>query len=356
MTADTSKSSRRTTNTVCACLAYGACSMSMVLGNKALATYRVDLHLLPVLLQCLMAVIMVTVLGSFDLPGVRPEGLKLRTALMWLPVNIFFCAMLFTSFMALKFINVPLFQMFKTLNMVLVTLGEFILWGRHVSVSCCGALGLMVTAATVAGLSAENIAIRSGWGMFWMMANIVCTASYILSMRFATNNIKLSRFGMVKYNNTLGVLLLLPVVLGKGEINTLLDSEALTSWRYAILNIFVGIVGFGINLTALWCIEITSATTYSITGNLSKIPAAVFAWGIFGSSISHKGGLCIAINLAGGMMYAMARTKKPEPKAEAKALEKGHELESGTPLTASDSDIEADLADTDTISHSSSTK
>ncbi|CAM9545399.1 unnamed protein product [Discosporangium mesarthrocarpum] len=306
---------------VMSCLAYGGCSMSMVLGNKALATYGVDLQLLPVLLQCFVAVLMCTVLGVLDFPGIRLEEMKLRTALAWLPVNVLFCCMLFTSFMALKWINVPLFQVFKTLSMVCITVGELILWGRQVSLHCWGALGLMVAGAAGATVaSADEIAIRSGWGLFWMLSNVACTASYVLYMRFATSNIKLSRFGMVKYNNTLGVLLLAPVVLWKGELQTLIESGVLQSWRYGALNIFVGVVGFGINVAALWCIETTSATTYSITGNLSKIPAALMAWVLFGRQISQQGGICIGVSMTGGLLYAISKAKKP-PQEDNKDME-----------------------------------
>lgn len=44
----------------------------------------------------------------------------------------------------------------------------------------------------------------SAWGYFWMSANCVATASYVLTMKFATRTMKLPKFGMVFYNNLLG--------------------------------------------------------------------------------------------------------------------------------------------------------
>lgn len=43
------------------------------------------------------------------------------------------------------------------------------------------------------------------WGYFWMSANCVATAAYVLTMKFATRTMKLPKFGMVFYNNLLGV-------------------------------------------------------------------------------------------------------------------------------------------------------
>lgn len=42
------------------------------------------------------------------------------------------------------------------------------------------------------------------WGYFWMSANCFATASYVLTMKFATRTMKLPKFGMVFYNNLLG--------------------------------------------------------------------------------------------------------------------------------------------------------
>lgn len=42
------------------------------------------------------------------------------------------------------------------------------------------------------------------WGYVWMSANCFATASYVLTMKFATRTMKLPKFGMVFYNNLLG--------------------------------------------------------------------------------------------------------------------------------------------------------
>ncbi len=42
------------------------------------------------------------------------------------------------------------------------------------------------------------------WGYFWMSANCFATASYVLTMKFATRTMQLPKFGMVFYNNLIG--------------------------------------------------------------------------------------------------------------------------------------------------------
>merc|ERR1719343_968969 len=58
----------------------------------------------------------------------------------------------------------------------------------------------------------------TGIGLFWMVANCLATSGYVLYLKFATKTLKLSKFGMVFYNNVLCALFLLPVASAMGEV------------------------------------------------------------------------------------------------------------------------------------------
>jgi GDP-mannose transporter len=83
------------------CLAYSFCSVGMVLSNKAIATSGIKgVSLLLVSYQCLVAVVLVEL--ARRLGYVENYSFSWDTVKKWVPVNIFFCLMLYTSFMALK--------------------------------------------------------------------------------------------------------------------------------------------------------------------------------------------------------------------------------------------------------------
>merc|ERR1719343_1709431 len=88
----------------------------------------------------------------------------------------------------------------------------------------------------------------TGIGLFWMVANCLATSGYVLYLKFATKTLKLSKFGMVFYNNVLCALFLLPVASAMGEVRIFLS--------FASLN----------------CVQTTGPTTYAIVGSLNKIP------------------------------------------------------------------------------------
>jgi GDP-mannose transporter len=80
---------------------------------------------------------------------------------------------------------------------------------------------------------------------------------------------------MVYYNNLLSVPLLLLVASLNGEILKAVEYPDWASIGFQITLLVSGVVGFALNGAALWCVQATSPSTYSMVGALNKIPLAV---------------------------------------------------------------------------------
>ena len=94
-------------------------------------------------------------------------------------------------------------------------------------------------------------------------------------MKKAVTTVSLSKFGMVYYNNLLSVPLLLVVAGVNGEVIRAIEFPAWDSLGFLATLVISGIVGFALNGAALWCVQATSPSTYSMVGALNKIPLAV---------------------------------------------------------------------------------
>eukprot|EP00611_Tribonema_gayanum_P008666 TRINITY_DN18254_c1_g2_i1.p1 TRINITY_DN18254_c1_g2~~TRINITY_DN18254_c1_g2_i1.p1 ORF type:complete len:345 (-),score=138.47 TRINITY_DN18254_c1_g2_i1:346-1380(-) len=293
------------------CLAYSSCSLTMVLANKALASsFDANFPILMVVFQCLVAVLLVETSRRHQ--WVENYALDIKLAMQWVPVNLFFCAMLFTSFMALKWMNVPMVTVFKNLTNVIIVWGDWHFYNQSVTLLILASLGVMVFGAALAG---KDDMESNAWGYIWMSANCVTTASYILYMKYATRSIKLTRFGMVFYNNLLGFVLLAPVALLSGEVTGVIARPDLwTSASFMGLNLFAGAAGFCLNFASLWCVGATSATTYAIVGSVNKVPMMVLGWMLFKSPITAQSALYMTISLTGGFMYSWAKIKEGNAK------------------------------------------
>ena len=112
---------------------YTACSVSMVLLNKALNnTKQVSLPMLLVLAQSVTAILLCHAFAKFT-PYLSANDLRLdwETAKKWLPVNIAFIAMLMTSMLALEYNSVPMVTVFKNISNIFTATGDLLFFGER---------------------------------------------------------------------------------------------------------------------------------------------------------------------------------------------------------------------------------
>ena len=190
------------------------------------------------------------------------------------------------------------------------------------------AFGIMLGGACLAAIHDVEITFR---GIMWMGANCITTAGYVLYMKFATNTVKLSKFGMVFYNNVLCIVFLLPVAVLRGEVGLFLDTPAIHAYGYIATNVFAGFIGFFLNFSSLHCVSVTGPTTYAILGSLNKIPVSILGYFLFDSMITGQTWFFIGVSMLGGFLYSYAKldTGAQSPKESKRSADdtssNGHE-------------------------------
>mmetsp|Transcript_16701 Transcript_16701/g.29138 ORF Transcript_16701/g.29138 Transcript_16701/m.29138 type:complete len:411 (+) Transcript_16701:156-1388(+) len=303
------RNTKKNANVLSACSFYSFCSVSMVLVNKSLASsynhlIEGDLNILLVVFQAIVAVVCVDFCKRLGL--VEYPNFNLDTAKQWAPVNLFFCAMLFTGMASLQFNSVPMVTVFKNVANITTAIGDFYFFGNKSEPLVMVAFGIMLSGAIAAAWN--DIEIRLA-GIFWMALNCLSTSGYVLYMKFATKNVKLSKFGMVFYNNVLCVAFLLPAATAMGQTQIFLSTPTIHTPDYAFKNIFAGMVGFLLNFAALHCVSVTGPTTYAIIGSLNKIPVAFLGYILFDNIITNETWFFIAVSMAGGFLYSYAKLR-----------------------------------------------
>lgn len=244
-----------------------------------------------------------------------------------------------------------------------VSLGPRRWWfGEKVNVYVGLSLAMVVLGALLAGATDLSFDLE---GYAWMAVNCASTAAYVLYMR-GTVRAPLSAWDKAYLNNSISVPLSLVLALGIGEVSPRATSPgpaiAPPSWRghglpddsglvatvaptgptpsrtrahpasplsspqfpdsvtspelstpaFVLALVLSGCVGFALNLTSLWCVSETSATTYSMVGALNKVPLAVLGTLLFGAPMDARSGLMVAFGLTAGAVYAYAKTIDPD--------------------------------------------
>ncbi|KAA0161555.1 hypothetical protein FNF28_05012 [Cafeteria roenbergensis] len=292
---------------ILACLAYSASSCTMVLLNKAVLS-RFDYNYKACIMALQGLVALSLMLVSKRLGVLQFKALSKASLQLWFPVNIFFTLMLYTSFESLKRLHVPSVTIFKNVTNIVIAAGAWWWFGEKVNLYVGLSLGMVVLGALLAGATDLSFDLE---GYTWMAINCVSTAAYVLYMR-GTVKAPLSAWDKAFLNNAISVPLSLLLATGIGEIPDGITSPELTAPAFIAALALSGCVGFALNLTSLWCVSETSATTYSMVGALNKIPLAVLGTLLFGAPMDARSGTMVAFGLAAGMVYAYAKTIDPD--------------------------------------------
>jgi len=311
----TNIASARNSKAVTACSLYSFCSVSMIIVNKSLASsyqhlYEVDMNILLVVFQAIIAVIAVDVCKR--LKWVEYPDLTMETARAWAPVNIFFCMMLFTGMTSLQHNSVPMVTVFKNVTNIITTAGDYFFFGNKTELLALVAFGVMLSGAIAAAWHDIEI---STIGLFWMATNCFSTSGYVLYMKHATQTVKMSKFGMVYVNNVLATVFLLPAAFATKEVSIFLKTTALHTPDYFSKTAFAGLVGFFLNFASLHCVSTTGPTTYAIVGSLNKVPVAILGYLLFDNVVTKETWFFIAISLCGGFLYTAAKLQTSREKA-----------------------------------------
>ncbi|VEU35000.1 unnamed protein product [Pseudo-nitzschia multistriata] len=290
-----------------ACFSYSFCSVSMVLVNKSLASsynhlIKGDLNILLVVFQAIVAVFAVE--GCRKMNWVEYPSFNVDTAKQWAPVNIFFCAMLFSGMASLQYNSVPMVTIFKNVSNITTAVGDYYYFGNKPENLVVVAFGIMLSGAVAAAWNDISV---SGTGLLWMVCNCLSSSGYVLYMKHATAKVKLSKFGMVFYNNVLCAVFLLPVAGLMGQTTVFATTSAIHTPDYALKNLFAGLVGFFLNFASLNCVSVSGPTTYVTIGSLNKVPVAIIGYWIFDSVISKETWFFIAVSMCGGFLYSFAK-------------------------------------------------
>eukprot|EP00054_Salpingoeca_dolichothecata_P011119 m.61866 g.61866 ORF g.61866 m.61866 type:complete len:328 (-) comp19310_c0_seq2:125-1108(-) len=303
-------------------LAYSLSSMSMIFTNKlVLATFQFGYPSVLLIAQSSIAVFLLQLLNAFR--AVEVEPFVLKTAVRWLPVTIMFSLMLYTGSKTLQFLSIPVITVFKNLTNLLIAYGDWYFFGQKVSRAILGSFLMMVIGSILSGYTDLQFHME---GYFWMAGNCVSQACYVLYMRQAKKDTKLSSWGMSYYNNLLGILIIGLGSIFSGELIASMDYPNLSSVGFIVAVVFSGTIGTGLSLSVFWVVSATSPTTYSMIGSLNKIPITLFSVLFFKTILSFKSGFSLGVGLLSGIVYTYAKFREQK---------KTKSLESELPLTKS---------------------
>ncbi|KAH8819070.1 GDP-mannose transporter [Xylogone sp. PMI_703] len=247
----------------------------------------------------------------------------------WFPISILLIGMIYTCANALQFLSVPVYTIFRNLSIVVAAYGE-ILWftGRATALTLLS-FALMILSSIVASWSEIRDAINTAdhpvktvvavsnlhEGYIWIILNVICTASFLLSISKVIKTMDLRDWDTIFYNNllTIPVLVVLSFLIEDWSSENLAKNFPTESRSSLIIGtIYSGIAAVTISYCSAWCLRLTSSTTYSMVGALNKLPIALSGFIFFDAAITVTSVSAVVIGFISGLVYAWAQVQQSE--------------------------------------------
>lgn len=283
----------------------------MVLLNKAaLSSFGFTSPVSLLFFQCAVCVILVKVAEAAGF--IRLEPFSWKICRLWFPVNVIFVGMTWSSFAALKNLGVPMATVLKNLTNLFVIAGDMTFYGKRYGLYVWITLALMTVSALCGAFTDLEF---NAVGYTWQLINCAFTAGYSLYLRGAMdrvvnvtqNNNKLDEFSMVFYNNLLSLPLIFSLMVLYGEVSTLPSEPAWGENAFICAFVASGLLAFSISFASLWFLSTTTATVYSLTGSLNKIPVAIIGLWAFNAPRDAKNIASVLVGLLAGAIFVKTK-------------------------------------------------
>lgn len=283
----------------------------MVLLNKAaLSSFGFTSPVSLLFFQCAVCVILVKVAEAAGF--IRLEPFSWKICRLWFPVNVIFVGMTWSSFAALKNLGVPMATVLKNLTNLFVIAGDMTFYGKRYGLYVWITLALMTVSALCGAFTDLEF---DAVGYTWQLINCAFTAGYSLYLRGAMdrvvnvtqNNNKLDEFSMVFYNNLLSLPLIFSLMVLYGEVSTLPSEPAWGENAFICAFVASGLLAFSISFASLWFLSTTTATVYSLTGSLNKIPVAIIGLWAFNAPRDAKNIASVLVGLLAGAIFVKTK-------------------------------------------------
>jgi len=291
-------------------LAYCFASIMMTLTNKfVMSSFNFHMGFFLLAVQGIVCVALVKISALAGLISHKP--LNSRDVKQWYPVSILLVFMLYTSTKSLEYLAIPLFTIFKNLTIIAIAYGEYYIFRATVTKLMLTSFSLMVLSAVIGGYTDIEFHL---WGYIWTFLNCISTACYVLFLRKVIKTVSFEDFDSVYFNNVLSIPLLCIMSILVEDWSQFFETfiyesdASLATLKGLFFVIFLsGFSSFLISFSSVWCLRVTSSTTYSMVGALNKLPMAVFGMLFFKSPTNLGSILSVLVGFLSGVLYSYAK-------------------------------------------------
>lgn len=287
-----------------ACLSYACSSSAVTIMNKVVFS-NVHFHYpwFTLAVQNFVSVMVISLARALRYTDAGRFSPHLVRAM---PIPIFFFILfIFTNAQSLRYVNLPVLTVWKSLGPMFVTLFERLYFGDRFSLHVYFSMMLIVLSALV---TAINDIEYSSIGYVWAALNVVANVAYLASLRIYLRDPDISPLDKTFHSNSLSILPILPMCFITGEAPAVFAALAAQTFQFKTAYFVSGFLTTGVCASAFWTISVTNGSTLSFVGGLNKIPIILLSLVMFDMQISAAGWVGVALGVIAGIVFVRAKT------------------------------------------------
>lgn len=279
---------------------FAVSSVAMILLNKGVMMEFQE----PVVVVLLQNVSTLVILQAFTESSVF--ALNLDDARRWSLCALLFCVNLVTSLMSLAFIRAPTFMVIRNVQPILSCAVE---WTMQRPTESLGDLQFLFCILVGAVVYASNDLTFHAAGYAWAAVHVGSATAYAIIVRRRQDEMAITVPYMSMYNNVLSIPLLSMILLldmPKISVDRIADS----TWGLLLATC---VCAAAISTSGFAAQKLVSPTSWLAINNMTKIPAIILSYAIFGGIPSFAMLFGMAVSLASGYCYALSRINEAPP-------------------------------------------
>lgn len=313
-----------------ACICYASAASSVTIMNKIVFSHA-KFHY-PWFTLAFQNIISVLLITFSRLMGWTRSGLFSRSLSRSMTVPIlFFVLFIFTNAQSLRYVNLPVLTVWKSLGPMFVTLFERVYFGDQFSIRVYLSMLLIVMSAFV---TAINDLEYSAIGYAWAAMNVLANVAYLASLRIFLRDPEVSALDKTFHSNLLSIIPILPMSALSGELPKVFVALSTQSTWFITAYFLSGFLTTAVCASAFWTIALTNGSTLSFIGGLNKVPIILFSLFLFDMHISISGWVGVTLGVIAGIVFIKAKSFNAIPVMDDQDLYKV-KLDQPIPLSSS---------------------
>lgn len=266
------------------------------LNKYIISTLNFKMHYLLIIAQSILIVSIILAQSLCSKVSFRYSSIN-----KWWITSALLTVMMFTNMKALYYIPLSLFTLYKNSSIILIAILELYFFGKSITVLGCFSFVLMIS-SSLFGNTVDNIEVA---GYYWMAANVISTAAYVLYLKKLMVIDMSTRTESVFFTNLLSI----PTLF---VFSVLFDPIEIPEMTLQLLASVVasGVAAYFTSFSTAWSMKVLSSTSYSMLGAMNKLIVSASGFLIFDENFEKVKILALLVGILSGMIYSLDSVRK----------------------------------------------